>query len=409
MIRETIEIAKHYGYGVESADVSFNWAKIKAARDAYVKRLNGIYERNLGNSGVEYIQGFATFSGPKTLQVGDRTLTADHIMLAPGGYPSSMDVPGAELGISSDGFFELEDLPAKTAVIGAGYIAVELAGVLNGLGSDVSLVVRGEMAIRRFDPLVRDTLDSEMKAAGITIRNNSNVTSVERQENGKLTVTLDNGEPMVDVDCLLWAIGRKPATAALNLPAAGVNVNGRDYITVDEYQNTSAEGVYALGDVTGPVELTPVAIAAGRRLADRLFGGVPDAKLNYENVPTVVFSHPPIGGVGLTEPDARQKYGDGIKVYQSKFGNMLYSPLPEDAHKPRTAMKVICEGPTERVVGIHVIGLGADEMMQGFGVAVKMGCTKGDLDNCIAIHPTASEELVTMAPWGNSPLSRANL
>jgi len=233
------------------------------------------------------------------------------------------------------------------------------------------------------------------------------VTSVVQEEDGTKTLTLDNGEPITGVSTVLWAIGRKPSTGPLNLAEGGVELNGRGYITVDELQNTTADGVYALGDVTGQMELTPVAIAAGRKLADRLFGGVEGAKISYDTIPTVVFSHPTIGTCGITEPEARKKYGDeNITVFTSKFRNMLYSPLPEDAHKPYTAMKLVCAGEDKRVVGIHCIGLGVDEMMQGFGVAMKMGCTKGDLDSCVAIHPTASEELVTMAPWGNFPRSR---
>mmetsp|Transcript_37248 Transcript_37248/g.55727 ORF Transcript_37248/g.55727 Transcript_37248/m.55727 type:complete len:323 (-) Transcript_37248:407-1375(-) len=297
----------------------------------------------------------------------------------------------------------MEELPKVVVVVGAGYIAVELAGVLNSLGSEVHLVVRKGKALRTFDPAISDGLDAEMIKAGIHIHRNTNGVKKVEIQNGKKTVTTESGDIIYGADVVLMAPGRVPNVENLNLDKVGVKL-GRKYIDVDEYSNTSVPNIYALGDVCGVVELTPMAIAAGRRLSDRLFGGIENAKVSYENVPTVVFSHPTIGTCGMTEPQAIEKYGEeNIKVYNSKFANLYYGIFDvEQADKPKTIMKLITAGEDEKVVGIHVLGMGSDEMMQGFGVAMKMGCTKADLDSCIAIHPTASEELVTMGAWGTS-------
>ena len=279
--------------------------------------------------------------------------------------------------------------------------------MLNALGADTSLVVRRQKALREFDDMIADQLDEEMQKQGIKIfRNTNGVRSIKR-DGLKKTVLLQNGEEITDVDTVIMAAGRSPLVEPLNLPAAGVSLNEqKGTIVVNEYSETTAKGVYAVGDVCGNVELTPMAIAAGRRLADRLFGGPEwkNAKVSYDNVPTVVFSHPPIGTIGLTEKQAINKYGqENIKVYKSKFANLFYGPWQvQQDEKPKTAMKLICVGETELVVGLHVIGMGADEMLQGFGIAMKMGATKADFDSCIAIHPTAAEEFVTLFPWGLS-------
>jgi len=291
-------------------------------------------------------------------------------------------------------------------VVGAGYIAVELAGVLQALGADTSLVVRKEKALRNFDELLSETLDVEMQRHGIHIyRNTEGVNRIEEKESGSTkTVILNNGEVIEDVDVVIMAAGRSPLVESLNLEEVGVQQKMGGYVATNEYSETNVEGVYAVGDVCGNVELTPMAIAAGRRLADRLFGppAFQNAKVSYDNVPSVIFSHPPIGTIGLTEQEAIEKYGpENIKVYRSKFSNLYYGPWkvePED--KPKTAMKLVCAGSNELVVGLHVIGMGADEMLQGFGIAMKLGATKADFDSCVAIHPTAAEEFVTMFPWG---------
>lgn len=416
-IAETLHDMKHYGFsGYDSDAISFNWNFIKENRDKYIVRLNGIYERNMGNSGVDNILGTASLAdGGKGVVVkpddgGDAvTYSAKNILIATGGYPTFPDGEGIrENSISSDGFFELEELPGKAVVVGAGYIAVELAGVLQALGTDTSLVVRKNMALREFDEILSETLDNEMQRQGINIfRDTNGVEKITVDEaTGLKTVFLQNGEKIEEVETVLMATGRSPLVAPLNLDGAGVAQKDGGYIIADDYSATNVDGVFALGDVVGNIELTPMAIASGRRLADRLFGGpqFENAKVSYDMVPTVVFSHPPIGTIGLSEAQAVEQYGeDNVKVYRSKFANLYYGPWQVEADdKPKTAMKLICAGEEELVVGLHVIGMGADEMLQGFGIALKMGATKADFDSCVALHPTAAEEFVTMFPWGLS-------
>ena len=313
-----------------------------------------------------------------------------------------LPIPGAkEFAITSDGFFDLPEMPKRVGVVGAGYIAVELAGVMSELGSETTLICRGETPLRGFDNLITTTLMEEMHKTGLKFRGKATPKAVVK-EGGGVVLELEDGGRVGPFDTLLMATGRSTAITSLGLEGAGIGTDKGGYVQVDEYQNTNVGGVYALGDVCGRVQLTPMAIAAGRRLADRLFGSVPDAKADYDDVPTVVFSHPPIGTVGLTEQQAKEEYGESnVKVYSSKFVNLFYGPwrlAPEE--KPKTAMKLVCVGEEEKVVGLHVIGMGADEMLQGFAVAMKMGATKADFDACVALHPTAAEEFVTLAPWG---------
>uniref|UniRef100_A0A7S3JTG2 Glutathione reductase n=1 Tax=Aureoumbra lagunensis TaxID=44058 RepID=A0A7S3JTG2_9STRA len=388
--------------------MKFDWGKLKIARDNYVTRLNGIYTRNIENSGIDMIQGTASFEGPNSVRVGDEVYQAKNILIAVGGKPVfPPGFEGIEHCITSDGFFELDHLPKSACVVGAGYIAVEMAGIFNTLGCDTTLVVRRAKALRNFDEIVSDHLDFEMKRQGLNIVPNTTPTKVEPHPDDATplkSVYADDGTKIGDFEVVLLAVGRKPNIEPLHLDAAGVETTEKDYIIVDEYQNTNVPGIYALGDVCGNIELTPMAIAAGRRLADRLFGSLPNAKADYQGVPTVVFSHPPIGTIGLTEAQARAKYSENdIKVYTSTFVNLYYGPMPiEPSTKPKSVMKMICHGPQEKIIGLHVCGMGADEMLQGFGVAFKMGATKADFDSCVAIHPTAAEEFVTLAPWGLS-------
>jgi len=325
--------------------------------------------------------------------------SADKILIAVGGKPTWPDIPGAELGISSDGFFELDQLPKKAVVVGAGYIAVEMAGILNALGSDVTLVIRKDKVLRSFDDMISERVTEELIESGITVLKNTQVVEVKGScEGGAKTVTTNAKEDNViqDVDCILWAIGRVPNVQGLGLEkeAAGVDSRPSGHIIVDEWQNTSNPNVFALGDVTGKWELTPVAIAAGRRLAHRLFDGKDDLKLDYENIPSVVFSHPPVGTIGMTEREARVKFGsENVKVYQSTFTPMYFAMTER---KQKCSMKLVCAGENEKVVGLHMIGRQVDEILQGFGVAIRMGATKKDFDNVVAIHPTSAEELVTM-------------
>ena len=392
-IREAIEL---YGpdYGFDTTLNRFDWDKLVASRSAYIDRIHTSYDNVLGKNKVDVIKGFARFVDAKTVEVNGETLTADHILIATGGRPVHPSIPGAEYGIDSDGFFELPALPKRVAIVGAGYIAVELAGVINGLGAEAHLFVRKHAPLRSFDPLIVETLVEVMESEGPTLHTNATPASVVKNADGSLTLTLEDGRSQT-VDCLIWAIGREPSTDNINLAAAGVKTSDSGHIVVDKFQNTSVPGIYAVGDnITGAVELTPVAVAAGRRLSERLFNNKPDEHLDYSNIPTVVFSHPPIGTVGLSEPAAREQYGDdAVKVYKSSF-TAMYTAVT--AHRQPCRMKLVCVGPEEKIVGIHGIGYGMDEMLQGFAVALKMGATKKDFDNTVAIHPTGSEEFVTM-------------
>ena len=383
--------AADYGFDVDVKQ--FDFQQLIASREAYIDRIHQSYERVLGNNKVDVIQGFARFVDAHTVEVNGEQITADHILIATGGYPTRPAIPGAEHGIDSDGFFALRELPKRVAVVGAGYIAVEIAGVMHALGAETHLVVRKHAPLRSFDPMLVDTLLEVIKTEGPELHTQAVPQRVEKHADGSLTLHLEDGRSL-HVDCLIWAIGRKPATDRLNLDASGVELDDRGYIRVDMYQNTNVPGVYAVGDNTGRIELTPVAVAAGRRLSERLFNNKPSEHLNYDNVPTVVFSHPPIGTVGLTEPQAIEQYGEAnVKVYTSSF-TAMYTAVTQ--HRQPCRMKLVCVGAEQKIVGIHGIGFGMDEILQGFAVAMKMGATKRDFDNTVAIHPTAAEEFVTM-------------
>ncbi|MGP0845395.1 MULTISPECIES: glutathione-disulfide reductase [Enterobacterales] len=380
-------------YGFDTTLNRLDWTNLLKNRSAYIDRIHTSYENVLGKNKVDVIKGFARFVDGHTVEVNGETITADHILIATGGRPSHPSIPGAEYGIDSDGFFALEALPERTAVVGAGYIAVELAGVLNALGSKTHLFVRKHAPLRSFDPLLTETLVEVMNVEGPTLHTQAIPTAVVKNQDGSLTLKLEDGREQT-VDCLIWAIGREPANDKLNVEMAGVELDEKGYVKVDKYQNTNVPGVYAVGDNTGAVELTPAAVAAGRRLSERLFNNKPDEYLDYNNIPTVVFSHPTIGTVGLTEPQAREEYGDDqVKVYQSSF-TAMYTGVTR--HRQPSRMKLVCVGLEEKIVGIHGIGLGMDEILQGFAVALKMGATKRDFDNTVAIHPTVAEEFVTM-------------
>ncbi len=378
------------GYGFTVGAARHDWPKLKAAREAYIARLNGIYRANLEKDGVQLLQGRGRLRDAQQVEVNGQILRAPHLLIATGGRPERPQIPGAELGIDSDGFFALDHCPARVAVVGGGYIAVELAGMLRALGAQVTLLVRGQL-LRNFDRMLADALLEAMRAQGIELRLGARVQSVARAGAG-LRAQLQNGDT-TECDTLIWAIGRSPNSADTGLEAAGVRTDASGFIATDPFQNTSVAGVYAVGDVTGRAALTPVAIAAGRRLADRLFGGQPGRHLEYGQIPTVVFSHPPIGTVGLSEEAARTQYGEAVKVYTSRFNALYYGVLE---HKTPSHMKLVTVGPEEKVVGLHVIGPGADELLQGFAVALRMGATKRDFDDTVAIHPTSAEELVTM-------------
>jgi len=386
-----LDDALDYGFDLERR--GFDWTKLKAARDDYVARLNDIYAKRLSENGIADIRGTARFVGPRSVEVNGQRLSAERVLIATGGAPIVPDLPGAELGITSDGFFELEACPRRVVMVGSGYIAVELGGMLKALGAEVIFLVRKSRLLRGFDEMLSDQLMAAMQADGIEVRTETRVQSVSRDSDGGLVVQCDDGRSIDSCDVLLWAIGRAPRSRDLDLAAAGVDSGEDGQVATDAFQNTNVDGIYAIGDVTGHHALTPVAIAAGRRLADRVYGGMADRKLDYSLIPTVVFSHPTLGTVGLTEAEAREQHGQAVRVYQTQF-NPMYHAFTR--HKSKAAMKLVTVGDEERIVGCHVFGLGADEMLQGFAVAIRMGATKEDFDDTVAIHPTNAEELVTM-------------
>lgn len=379
-----------YGFDVELR--GHDWAGLKQRRDAYIERLNGIYGRNLEKRSVQHIPGHARFTGPNSIEVAGETFAAERFVIATGGYPLVPELPGAEYGITSDGFFELETRPQRVALVGSGYIAVELAGVFNALGSETSVLVRKDGVLRDRDAMLRNALQAAMADSGIRLETGV-VPAALAQTGAGLLLTAEDGRQFGGFDAVVWAIGRGANSAALNLEAAGVATDDEGFIPVDDFQQTNVEHIHALGDVCGREALTPVAIAAGRRLADRLYGGMAGRHLDYRTIPTVIFSHPPIGTVGMTEAEAREQHGDSVRVYEASFTGMYYA-LGED--KQRSSMKLVVAGSDERVLGCHIIGEGADEMLQGFAVAIRMGATKRDFDDTVAIHPTSAEELVTM-------------
>uniref|UniRef100_A0A8C7W8J4 Glutathione reductase, mitochondrial n=1 Tax=Oncorhynchus mykiss TaxID=8022 RepID=A0A8C7W8J4_ONCMY len=356
----------HSDYGFDGGHVHFSWETIKTKRDAYVSRLNNIYRNNLDKAKIETIQGHARFiDGPDpTVEVNGKKYTAPHILIATGGFPSVLsdsDVPGASLGITSDGFFELESLPKRSVIVGAGYIAVEMAGILSTLGSKTSIICRQTGVLRNFDTLISSNCTKELQNSGIELWKNTQVKLVSKTGNGLLEVTLVTKDPekkneeekigtIQEVDCLLWAIGREPNTAGLNLSQMGVDIDERGFIVVDEFQNTTRQGIYAVGDVCGKALLTP-------------------------------------------EEAIKIRGKENVKSYKTSFTPMYHAIT---TRKTQCIMKLVCVGKEEKVVGLHMQGIGCDEMLQGFAVAIKMGATKADFDKTIAIHPTSSEEFVTM-------------
>ncbi|XP_064306727.1 glutathione reductase, mitochondrial [Phalacrocorax carbo] len=400
-------IHDHADYGFDMSCVKFSWRTIKEKRDAYVRRLNEIYENNIKKAHIDIIRGYGKFTADPepTIEVDGKKYTAPHILIATGGHPAvppDSEIPGASLGMTSDGFFDLEELPRRSVIVGAGYIAVEIAGILSTLGSKSSLVIRHDKVLRTFDSMISSNCTQELENTGVDVWKHTQVKTVTKSSCGLLDVTVTSSVPghkpaegvIRDVDCLLWAVGREPNTKDLYLDRVGVQVDAKGHVVVDEYQNTTRRGVYAVGDVCGRALLTPVAIAASRKLVHRLFEGKRDSRLDYHNIPTVVFSHPPIGTVGLTEDEAVAMHGrENVKIYSTSF-TPLYHAITQ--RKVKCVMKLVCTGKEEKVVGLHMQGLGCDEMLQGFAVAIKMGATKADLDNTVAIHPTSAEELVTL-------------
>ncbi|MEL6869780.1 MAG: glutathione-disulfide reductase [Pseudomonadota bacterium] len=386
-----IDLATSYGFAVQAP--THDWRALQQSRDAYVARLNGIYARNLDNKAITVVRGRARFIDAHSIDVDGMAYTGHHITIATGGYPKVPDLPGAEHGITSDGFFELDAQPKRVAVVGSGYVAVEFAGVLAALGSETTLMTRFDGVLRSFDSMLRESVSDALRADGVDLFEHVMPAGID-EELGALTLRAKDGRVFGPFDSVVWAVGRAPATDGLGTAAAGIDIDADGFIPVDEWQATNVANVFALGDVTGAVALTPVAIAAGRRLADRLFGGMHDRRLEYRDIATVIFSHPPSATMGLTEAQAREMYGDDeINVFTSRFVPMRYAL--GDTKRP-AAMKLITAGEEQHIVGCHIFGDGADEMMQGFAVAIRMGARKQDFDDTVAIHPTSAEELVTM-------------
>ncbi len=402
-IAQGLKDAQDYGFNVdlEGDGGKLNWEKLVMKRENFIGGILDWYDDYMGEAGVDVINGRARFIDNKTIAVGSDTYTADNFVIASGGRPIFPDdIPGARLGMNSDGFFQDIDevQPQKVVVVGGGYIALELAMLMDGLGSEVSVLHQGWPVLEGFDSTIQKALRKQMEDDDITLYDDEIIIKVEEQENSTpekklLTIHFEDGTSIEDVEALIWAIGRKPNSDTIGLENTGVRIDKRGMVIVDEFEKTTVDNIYAIGDIIGKAPLTPVAIAAGRRLGDRLYGGKPDRKMSYEHIATVMFTHPPIGTIGMSEEKARETYGDAVKVYQTDFVP-LYHQMTR--HKVKTHMKLIVTGADEKIVGCHIIGLGADEMLQGFAVAIRMGATKADFDDTIAIHPVSAEELVTL-------------
>ena len=381
------EDAAAFGWSIETH--GHDWAKLAAARDAEVARLSGIYGRLLGNAGVTSFDARATFLDAHTLDVGGKRVTAERILIAVGGTASRLDIPGAELGLISDDIFTLKALPKRVAVLGAGYIAVEFACILKGLGAEVTLVHRAPLPLRGFDEDIRSAAAEALVAQGITCRADVSPTRIEAQGAARL-LHLSDGSA-AEFDAVFFCTGRAPATKGLGLEKAGVAVNAAGAIVVNEDHATSQPHIFAIGDVLDRVNLTPMATAVGHALADTLYGNNP-RRVSYENVPTAVFMNPPIGTVGITEEEAAKR--GPADIYVTRFTPMRHTISKREGRK--TLMKLVVCQRTQKILGAHMIGEDAGEMMQGIGIAVVMGATKQDFDRTIGIHPTAAEEFVTL-------------
>ncbi|MEK6749641.1 MAG: glutathione-disulfide reductase [Pseudomonadota bacterium] len=380
------------GYGFDVTLQGLDWAALVQRRQDYIAGITQWYDGYLRDLHIDVVRGVGRFVDAHTLEVAGRRVSGREIFICVGGEPITPDIPGAQLGMTSDGFFALTQAPKKAAVVGGGYIGVELAGVLNALGAEVHLILRHAHVLNNFDPLIAETVTEGLRNDGVHIHHWPAVSELSALGDA-LTLRGVADNAIFDINKLIWAVGRRPRTASLNLQAAGLTATALGYIETDDMQNTCVPHIYALGDVTGRAALTPVAIAAGRRLADRLYGGQTKRHLDYRLIPTVVFAHPPVGTVGLTEPQARAQFGETVKIYSSRFTPMYHAPT---AAKRPVAIKLIVVGNDEKVVGCHIVGMGADEMLQGFAVAMRMCATKRDFDDTVAIHPSIAEELVTL-------------
>jgi len=377
--------------GFDSKPGALDWPAFIERREAYIARARQAYARRLEEYGVRVVAASAHFVDAHTLQADGVQYRTPHIAIATGSRPRMLDLPGAQLGIDSDGFFKLRECPHRVGIIGGGYIAVELAGALRALGAQVELFSRSRL-LSHFDADLGDALCAAMDDQSIVQHGQCAVRGALREGDALWLDCADHARHG-PYDQIIWAVGRVPNVEKLNLDAAGIRLGNDGHIATDQYENTSVSGVYAFGDVNGKRALTPVAIAAGRALAERLFGGDADAHLDYANIPSVVFSHPPVGSVGLSEAQARAQHGDQVRLHMATFVPML-ERLAD--HEQPTRMKMVTVGDEERIVGLHGIGFGMDEMLQGFAVAMRMGATRTDFLRTVAIHPTSAEEFVLM-------------
>lgn len=382
------------GFGWDKASPAFDWKTLKANKDTEIDRLEGLYGKNLDNHDVEIIKARGKLLDQHTIEltdeIGSRTVTADKILIATGAWPSYPDIPGIEHAISSNEVFDFEELPKRITVVGGGYIAVEFAGIFNGLGVETSLLYRGEEILRGFDLEIRAKLREEMIKKGIDTRIHTNVTEIKKTGDQYL-LTLSDGNEMV-TDCIMYATGRRANSSGIGLEELGVKMRTNGEIIVDEYYRTNVDNIFAVGDVTGGMQLTPIAIKEGAALAATQFNDTPTF-VNYDYIPTAIFSQPPIGTVGMSEEEAREKYGDDLKVFRSEYKSMKFTLAGRDE---RSLIKLLVDGKTDRVVGAHMIGPDSAEIIQGIAIALKMGATKAQFDDTVAVHPSSAEEFVLM-------------
>lgn len=395
-LSQRIDLAARLGFELPSPKL--DWREFIVHRQRYIAGIHDSYRKRLDAAGIVHLPCRGRFIDAHTVETHQGLrVSGAHVLVATGGQPKRPDIPGAELGLVSDDFFNLCAAPGRVAIIGAGYIAVELAGVLQALGSQVELFVRGTRLLESFDGELAEVLAENLRQHGIHCHFGYQIASLA-SAGGKRVLHGRSGQASDAFDSVIFATGRTPSSGQLGLEGIGVAIDGGGFIVVDEFQDTGVANVHAVGDVSSRLALTPVAIAAARHLMDRLFGGKPEAKLDYDDVATVVFAHPPLGMIGLTEAEARARHGDAVKTYSARFRPMLHA-LADSPQ--RSLFKLVCVGEgdapeQQRVVGIHLLGEGADEMLQGFAVAIKKGISKRDLDDTVAIHPTSAEEVVLM-------------
>ena len=383
-----VEDAAGFGWQIEEAH--HDWATLIAAKDAEINRLEGIYRMLLANAGADLIEGYGSITGPHHVSVGDKTYTAGKILLAVGGVPQLLDVPGmTEHAITSNEALDLPDRPQHIVIYGSGYIALEFAGIFAGFGSDVHLVYRGELPLRGFDEDVRSMIAPALEGRGITLHSGRTIAKIEAYD-GQYQVTFDDGNTLL-TDKVMAATGRRPNITGLGLEEAGVSINGKGAVIVDDRSCTSVPSIFAVGDVTDRINLTPVAIGEGHAFADSEFGGMPRT-ITHENIASAVFSQPPIASVGLSEVEAEKQYG-ALTIYESRFRAMKNTL---SGRQEQTYMKLVVSSDTDKIIGVHMMGPDAAEIMQGIAIAIKMGATKADFDAVIGIHPSAAEEFVTM-------------